>query len=117
KAWRLYEQDPKLKERRDTTLAMLPGTGVAANTGVNQELDGGVLMCTLNGGKHRIWVYQQIYKDPVTGVITNMIPDYSVFIATKDPRATGTRHFGTIIDPELGYDGSSLVDPESGAMM
>lgn len=117
KAWGLYEADPKFKERRDLTLGILPGGGTLASPGLSRPpVKGGILKATLDGGAVQIWVYQQQYKNDA-GSVVNMIPDYSVFIGCSDPRCQGTRHFGTILDPELGYDSSALVDPESGALI
>lgn len=118
KAWGAYEADAKLDKRRDATLNVLPGAGTAISPGMTRvPIKGGILKATLDSGAVQIWVYQQQYKHPTTGTLTNMIPDYSVFVGCTDPECTGTRHFGTILDPSLGYESSSLVDPESGLIM
>lgn len=117
KAWKLYEKDAKLKERRDTTLAVLPGSETKVSPGGRTAIKGAKLKCTLDGGDVKIYTYQQKYKHPDTGVRTNMIPDHSVIIGSSHPMAQGTRYFGTILDPELGYESSQLVDPETGQAM
>lgn len=118
KAWSAYEADTKLDKRRDATLNVLPGAGAAISPGMTRApIKGGILKATLDSGAVQIWVYQQQYKHPSTGTLTNMIPDYSVFIGCSDPECTGTRLFGTILDPELGFESSAMVDPESGAIV
>lgn len=116
KAWKLYSADTTLKDRRDVTLAVLPGAETAISPGSTTGTVPGVakLKASLDGGALKIYTYQQQYKDPVTGTVTNMIPDNSVFIGTTDVRCQGTRYFGTILDPELDYASGHLTDPASG---
>lgn len=112
KAWALYEADEKLAKRRDITLA---GNNTTVNVGMTQPpVKGAILKASLDGGAFKIYVYQQVYKHPTTGTVTNMIPDYSVFIGTSDNRCQGTRYFGTILDPELDYASGLYTDPASG---
>lgn len=116
KAWKLYAADPALKDRRDTQFLVLPGTETRIAPGLSTGAEPGTakLVASLDGGALKIYVYQQQYKHPDTGALTNMIPDYSVFIGSTDRRCTGTRYFGTIIDPELDYASGHLTDPASG---
>jgi hypothetical protein len=114
-AWKLYSADAKFKERRDSTLLVLPGEGTQGTPGLSTGSIGGKRKAVLDS-QVEIWVYQQQYKNDA-GSTVNMIPDYSVYIGTSDPRCQGVRHFGTILDPELGYSAEQLVDPESGAIM
>lgn len=119
KAWKLYAADPALKDRRDTQFLMLPGseTRIAPGLTTGNEPATAKLVASIDGGALKIYVYQQQYKHPTTGVMTNMIPDYSVFIGSTDQRCTGTRYFGTIVDPELDYASGHLTDPETGLPM
>jgi hypothetical protein len=116
KAWKLYAADPALKDRRDTQFLMLPGTETRIAPGLSTGNTPGTakLVASLDGGALKIYVYQQQYKHPVTGALTNMIPDYSVFVGSTDMRCTGTRYFGTIIDPQLDYQSGFLTDPATG---
>lgn len=114
-AWKLFEADPKLKDRRDLTLA---GNNTVVSPGLsNMPAKGAVLKASLDGGTHLIYVYQQYYEHPDTKVATKMVPDYSVMIGTSDQRCQGTRYFGTILDPELGYNSAASTDPASGALL
>lgn len=115
KAWALYEADDKLAKRRDLTLAVLPGAETKIAPGASSlPVKGAKLVCSLDGGAVKIYVYQQQYKHPTTGTITNMIPDYSVFIGCSDRRCQGTRYFGTILDPKINYESGQMVDPATG---
>jgi Phage major capsid protein E len=116
KSWKLYEADPLFEKRRDTTLATLPGSGTAADPGLSTGVEGGILKATLGGGRIRIYVYNQVYKN-AAGTVVNMIDDFRVLIGTSDPRCQGTRHFGTIVDPGLGYESNALTDPDTGAII
>lgn len=115
-AWKFYEADAKLEKRRDINFAQLPGAATAIAPGASSGIVPGTakLRASLDGGAVKIYTYQQQYKHPTTGVITNMIPDYSVFVGCSDTRATGTRYFGTVIDPSIDYSSGAMVDPASG---
>lgn len=115
-AWKLYSADPKLEKRRDLNLAILPGaeTRIAPGASTGNVPGTAKLRASLDGGAVKIYTYQQQYKHPTSGTITNMIPDYSVFIGCSDVRCQGTRYFGTILDPELDYGSGALTDPATG---
>lgn len=112
-AWKLYEADPKYEKRRDNTMQVLNG-GTRGDTGV-REVEGGVLKAVIDN-KVRIYVYNQQYKN-AAGSIVNMVPDYTVWIGNSDPRCQGTRYFGTVVDADVDYTSTDLLDPETGAIL
>jgi Phage major capsid protein E len=52
-------------------------------------------------GQYNLWVYNDWYIDPVSGVETPMVPDGTVIMS--GPTLMGTRAFGMIMDPAFNY--------------
>jgi len=52
-------------------------------------------------GQYTLWLYYEWYIDPADGQEKPMLPDGTVLMGSAD--VDGTRAFGAIIDPEIGY--------------
>ena len=94
-AWKVFRADPNVKSiiaSLNYTAANLQASGVTAKTG-------GQFMG--NWGPWRLWLYYDWYIDPTSLTETAMIPDGTVIMGSD--QLNGTRAFGAILDPELGY--------------
>ena len=112
-AFRLFRDDPLFEKMIDIESR---GTTASLDPALAKDVQQGVLVGTLGADGPEIWVYNSIYKDE-QGVIQRVLPDYCVILGSSAPEANQTRHFGTVIDPELGYSSEALTDPETGAIM
>lgn len=61
-------------------------------------------------GNYRLWLYNDWYLDPVTGVETPMVADKQVILVSEDLQ--GVQAFGAIIDPAHNY-GAMAFAPKS----
>ncbi|GCE81705.1 major capsid protein [Komagataeibacter oboediens] len=52
-------------------------------------------------GNYRLWLFNDWFVDPATGIEQPMIPDGTVLMTS--PQLDGTQVFGLIVDPEFSY--------------
>ena len=67
-------------------------------------------MCKGYWGQYTLWLYNDWFIDPDTGIENPMIADGSVVMSGPD--LMGTRAFGAIIDPAFNY-GPMAYAPKS----
>lgn len=114
-AWKLFRADPLYKDSIDTTYRR-PGASAGDSLMFGDAVQG-QLMGRLNSGNIvELWVYQQIFKDE-TGADQQALPNNTVILGASFDVAQQTQAYGTIVDPELGYESTLLRDPETGARM
>lgn len=111
--FRLYRADPLFEKMIDTTQR---GSTASVDIALAKDAQKGVLVGTIGAGGPELWVHNAVYKD-AAGDLQRMLPDFSVVIGSSHPEANQSRHFGTVIDPELGYESEQLIDPETGTMI
>lgn len=111
KAYTLFAADPDVKAELDR----FRGNAVLNPTVVGE---GGRYMGRV--GDFDIWVYVGWYEDPVTKVLTQYLPDYTVILTGPD--LEGVRAFGAIQDEKAGlqampYFAKSWVEEDPSARM
>jgi hypothetical protein len=109
-SFKYYRKDPLFDRQVDITYR---GGKDELDRSLAKDVFQSVKVGTIGEG-HELWVYNQQYKHPTTGVMTNMIPANTVIMGHTAPEAAQTRFFGTIIDEDLDFEGGMAVDPESG---
>lgn len=94
-AWKLYAADPKFKDKISTQMRV--GTSLA-----DLGLQPGVLgQARWRGtdGSVDFYTYQDTFKDPVDGVVKNLLPAGTVILAAT-AAVEGVRAFGAILDDD-----------------
>lgn len=109
KAWRLFRTDADVLKYLDTATLNTVQAGVVA-------IQFAKLGMSYKGqiGEVRFWVYQDSYVNDA-GVSTQMLPDYTVILASPD--VDGVQHHGAIRDEDAGiqaleYFSKSWVVPD-----
>lgn len=98
-AWRAFRNDPMVAQIIASLSNGQPNF-MAAGT---PALNGGQFMG--NWGTYRLWRYYEFYVDPVDGIEKPMLANGTVLLGSAD--IDGTRAFGAVIDPEVGYSAGS----------
>lgn len=115
-AWKSVRNDPLFKESIDVNYKRQT-EGASMDYLMLGNAQQGQLMGVLRSGANiELWVYQQTYLNEA-GAATKVVPDNSVIIGSEHPDLTQTMAWGTVIDPELGYQSENLRDPETGARL
>jgi len=98
KAWALFQADPALKDRIDTTLGQ---TTSAVNLGFTPGAPGSPVF---KGriGTVELYVYNDTYIDPLDRLLKKLLPDFTVIIGAP-ASFEGTPTYGAILDPRSGY--------------
>jgi len=97
KSWRAFRLDTTIKDNAIVFPALSPfGNQIDAGARVEK---GAVYKG--RWGQFDLWLYNDWFIDPDTGVETPMLADGSVIMSGPD--LMGTRAFGAILDPEFNY--------------
>ena len=94
-AWKLFRKDTNVVQVIQSFQNAEP---TLRASGVNAQVGGQYLG---KWGSFNLWLYYDWYIDPTTGTETPMLADGTVLLGSN--QLDGTRAFGAIIDPELGY--------------
>lgn len=106
KSWKAFRLDTTIKDNAIVFPALSPfGNQIDAGARVQK---GAVYKG--RWGQFDLWLYNDWFIDPDTGIETPMLADGSVIMSGAD--LMGTRAFGAIIDPEFNY-GSMAYAPKS----
>jgi len=106
KSWRAFRLDTTIKDNAIVFPALSPfGNQIDAGARVEK---GAVYKG--RWGQFDLWLYNDWFIDPDTGVETPMLADGSVIMSGAD--LMGTRAFGAILDPEFNY-GPMAYAPKS----
>ena len=101
-AWRLFRTHPrveKLLEIRRGTQSTLTADPIVRGTGKERARYVGAV------GDFEFWVYNDVYVDPMTGKTEQMLPPYTVLMASQS-LLEGTRCYGVIQDEKARYKAS-----------
>ncbi|EHD21317.1 MULTISPECIES: major capsid protein [Brenneria] len=97
KSWKAFRLDTSIKDNAITFPALSPfGNQIDAGARIQK---GAVYKG--RWGQFDLWVYNDWFIDPVTGIEQPIIPDGAVIMSGAD--LMGTRAFGAILDPEFNY--------------
>lgn len=106
KSWRAFRLDTTIKDNAIVFPALSPfGNQIDAGPRIEK---GAVYKG--RWGQFDLWLYNDWFIDPDTGVETPMLADGSVIMSGAD--LMGTRAFGAILDPEFNY-GPMAYAPKS----
>lgn len=115
-AWKALRADPLFKDSIDLTYKRNSEAMGIDYLMLGNSQQGQLMGSLKSGGNIELWVYQQTYLNE-TGATAKVVPDFSVIIGSENPEITQTMAWGTVIDPELGYQSEQLRDPETGARL
>ncbi len=115
-AWKSFRADPLFDKSIDVTYKRNSEAMGLDYLMLGNAQQGQLMGSLKSGGNIELWVYQQTYLNEA-GAAAKVVPDYSVIIGSENPEITQTMAWGTVIDPELGYQSEQLRDPETGARL
>lgn len=116
-AWGLFRDDPLFDKQVNKDYARETEGAALDYLGLDDSVQG-MLMGTLagGGGKIRLWQYNQSFTDEA-GSAAQVLPNYTVVMGAARPEAQQTLAFGTVLDPNLGFQAENLRDPVTGQRM
>lgn len=102
--WQTMRKSPSFKDAFTLPRGTLgPGDGYRSGTSIGEfggmGGQGGVFVG--QWGQFSIYLYNEWYLDPITGIETRMIPDGTLILTS--PKLEGYRAYGAIIDGDAGY--------------
>ena len=93
KAWKLFKRDAKFDKLLDRSYR---GSTATIDMEPRFLAEGAQYKGQL--GDFEVWVYSHPYIDPITGKLTNIMPDNTVVMVSM--AVDGVRHFGAIMDED-----------------
>lgn len=106
KSWKAFRLDTTIKDNAIVFPALSP-YGNQIDAGARVQKGAVYKGCW---GQFDLWLYNDWFIDPDTGIETPMLVDGSMIMSGAD--LMGTRAFGAILDPEFNY-GSMAYAPKS----
>lgn len=94
-AWNAFKNDIKV-----LNAIIWPGKVGGSDVELGGRMQAGAILMG-RWGQFRLWLYNDWYIDPDTGLEAPMIPDGTVIMTGPD--LEGTRGFGMILDPAFAY--------------